>query len=58
MTLGLVEEWFRDAGHLLDESQPSQEKREQTRENLHDKVTAMNRLADGLYSHWLGLANG
>jgi GMP synthase-like glutamine amidotransferase len=57
MTVQLIEEWFRDAGHLLDETQPSQEKRVQTREALPEKVAAMNRLAEGLYSHWLGLAN-
>lgn len=58
MTVQLVEEWFRDAGHLLDETQPSQETHVQTRENLHAKVAAMNQLAEGLYSHWLGLASG
>jgi GMP synthase-like glutamine amidotransferase len=58
ITADLVEEWLRDAGHLLDESQPSQEKREHTRENLQGKIAAMNRLAEGLYSHWLALANG
>ncbi len=57
MTEQLIEEWFRDAGHLLDETQPSQERREQTRANLPVKVAAMNRLAEGLYTHWLGLAS-
>lgn len=57
MTEQLIEEWFRDAGHLLDETQPSQEKREQTRANLPVKVAAMNLLAEGLYTHWLGLAS-
>lgn len=56
MTVELIEEWFRDAGHLLDETQPSQEKQAQTRENLAAKVEAMNRLAEGLYTHWLALA--
>ena len=58
MTVALVERWFSESGHLLDETQPSQEARALTRDNLQAKVAGMNRLAEGLYSHWLGLANG
>ena len=57
MTVELIEEWFRDAGHLLDETQPSQEKRVQTCENLSLKVAAINRLAAGLYTYWLALTD-
>jgi GMP synthase-like glutamine amidotransferase len=56
VTVEIIEEWFSGAGHLLDETQPSQEKRQQMRENMPAKVAALSRLAEGLYSHWLGLA--
>lgn len=57
MTSELILEWHRDARHLLDESQTSQENFAESLSDLDAKVARMNRVAEGFYQRWLGLAN-
>lgn len=56
MTEELVELWLDDWAHLLDVSQPSQQSVAEMREGLNEKVSALNRVAEGFYVHWLELA--
>ena len=56
MTEELIELWLDDWAHLLDASQPSQQSIAAMRENLGDKVRALNQVAEGFYDHWLKLA--
>lgn len=56
MTEELVELWLDDWAHLLDASQPSQQSVAEMREGLNEKVSALNRVAEGFYAHWLELA--
>ncbi|HEY1029466.1 MAG TPA: type 1 glutamine amidotransferase [Pseudomonas sp.] len=56
MTEELIESWLADWAHLLDASQPSQQSIVEMRENLRDKVRALNQVAEGFYAHWLKLA--
>ncbi|WP_296220270.1 type 1 glutamine amidotransferase [Pseudomonas sp. UBA2684] len=56
MTEALVRDWLRDWAHLLDDSQPSQQSPAQMLDDLPGRVAALNRLAEGVYRHWLNLA--
>ncbi|MGQ7957385.1 type 1 glutamine amidotransferase [Pseudomonas sp. SP16.1] len=56
MTEELIELWLDDWAHLLDASQPSQQSIAEMRENLGDRVGALNQVAEGFYAHWLKLA--
>lgn len=56
MTEELVNLWLGDWAHLLDPSQPSQQGIDEMRENLGEKVRALNRVAEGFYERWLRLA--
>ncbi|WP_277372393.1 type 1 glutamine amidotransferase [Pseudomonas sp. AA-38] len=56
MTEALIEQWLDDWSHLLDPSQPSQQAPAVMREQITQKVKALNQVADGFYTHWLRLA--
>ena len=56
MTEELVSDWVNGFPEYLDPSQPSQESAEVMLEGLPQRVAAMNRVAEGFYSHWLKLA--
>ncbi|MNE39327.1 GMP synthase [glutamine-hydrolyzing] [compost metagenome] len=56
MTEELVHGWVTGFPQYLDPSQPSQETAEMMLIDLPAKVAAMNRVAEGFYSHWLKLA--
>lgn len=56
MDEALVRQWLGDWYHLLDETQPSQQSREQMLEDLPVKIADLNRVAEGFYRHWLYLA--
>ncbi|MBU1331568.1 MAG: type 1 glutamine amidotransferase [Gammaproteobacteria bacterium] len=53
MTEALIREWLDDWHHLLDEHQPSQQSRAQMLVSLNQRVSALNRVAEGFYLHWL-----
>ncbi len=56
MTAELVDLWLTEAGYLLDASQPSQQSIAYMRENLGQRITQLNQVAEGFYRHWLHLA--
>lgn len=56
MTADLVDLWLTEAGYLLDASQPSQQSIAFMRENLGQRITQLNQVAEGFYRHWLHLA--
>ena len=56
MTEPLIECWLDDWAHLLDERQPSQQSLAEMRDQLPEKVRALNQVAEGFYAHWLRLA--
>ncbi|MHB9800190.1 type 1 glutamine amidotransferase [Pseudomonas sp. MT3] len=56
MTEELVSGWVNGFPEYLDASQPSQEDSDEMLDGLPQKVAAMNRVAEGLYNHWLKLA--
>lgn len=57
MTEAMVTEWVvRNGEDLVDPSQTVQTPM-QFQENLGARVTALNRIADQLYAHWLALIN-
>ena len=58
VTVEVVENWLRDWSHLLDETQASQQGLRQMLADLPNRVSALNRVAEGFYQHWLHLAFG
>ena len=56
MTEELIQLWLDDSAHLLDARQPSQQRIDEMREDLSEKVRALNQVAEGFYTHWLRLA--
>ncbi|WP_339488197.1 type 1 glutamine amidotransferase [Pseudomonas sp. EL_65y_Pfl2_R95] len=56
MTAELVSQWLHDWSHLLDASQPSQQSVEFMLDKLDDRVSALNKVAEGFYRHWLSQA--
>ncbi len=56
MTAELVDLWLTEAGYLLNASQPSQQSIAYMRENLGQRITQLNQVAEGFYRHWLHLA--
>ncbi len=56
MTEALIEDWLCNAGHLIDQSEASQECFADTRTDLARKVAAQQQAAAGFYRHWLALA--
>lgn len=56
MTAELVDLWLTEAGYLLDASQPSQQSIAFMRENLPQRISQLNHVAEGFYRHWLHLA--
>ncbi len=56
MTEELVKLWLTDWGHLLDETQPSQQSSRKMLDDLPNKVAALNQVAEGFYRRWLQLA--
>jgi GMP synthase (glutamine-hydrolysing) len=56
MTEALINEWLTDWYHLLDDTQPSQQSKAQMQDQLSLRVAELNRVAEGFYRHWLGVA--
>lgn len=56
MTAQLVELWLTEAGHVLDDSQASQQSMAFIRKDLAARIAALNQVAEGFYRHWLQLA--
>ncbi|WXL24048.1 type 1 glutamine amidotransferase [Ectopseudomonas mendocina] len=56
MTEALITEWLTDWYHLLDPTQPSQQSKAQMQAQLQQKVSELNKVAQGFYRRWLALA--